>query len=670
MFLKKIIPWLAVLSQLLCGAGILSAGEIQKPESRRGLPKQFFGYRSFMPEFEVMKKFRAMGIDTFTLMFSNGLNSVGSPYTKYQPIWVWEKEYDMAMVDKQFQDLFAAVPDAKVICYIDLNPPTWWAKRGYSRRDRHESYTDSGMAYGSNVWREDVAHYFQALLKHLNEKYGDRIEAYLYAAGPTTEWFDRSLGTESNSRIAGWRKWNFLRGKPIPDDIPPFVKRYAGDADVIPSKTPNKLIFDADKGVFAYKVGDGLIRTPEKSAESLDYWHFTNEEVADTVLYMAKKAREVLPESARLGTMFGYTVFCGYLFHASQGHLDYERVFDSPDLDMIVAPSCYLDRKMGGGGGSMIPVMSLHRRGLRMLDTCDHRTFTSRLPWRVGGSDQPWKNGAEVAAGIKRETAYKLITGTSTWWFDMWGGWWDSPEAMETIAKSKKIFDVEGNKPFDDTFEVLRVVDAENMYYVNDLSMRSGFFTGALKMNMNRAGVPYGVCSINDLDKMDLSKVKVLLFTHPFNLDGEKMKMLRERVLKDGRTAIWLYGPGIIKDGKWNPENVEKVCGTKFKTKGVSTVKMDGWNSVYAHTKDALTPDALRKIYAEAGVHIWSDKPRPVYANSTLAAVHTAEAEEIEFKFPRKCELIEELYTGETFRNTDTVKIKTSGPDTKFYRYK
>lgn len=39
----------------------------------------------------------------------------------------------------------------------------------------------------SNVWREDVAHYFQALLKHLNEKYGDRIEAYLYAAGPTTE---------------------------------------------------------------------------------------------------------------------------------------------------------------------------------------------------------------------------------------------------------------------------------------------------------------------------------------------------------------------------------------------------------------------------------------------------------------------------------------------------
>ncbi len=113
-----------------------------------------------------------------------------------------------------------------------------------------------------------------------------------------------------------------MRGKPIPDDIPPFVKRYAGDADVIPSKIPNKLIFDTDKGAFLYKIRDGLIRTPEKCAESLDYWRFTNEEVADTVLYMAKKAREVLPESARLGTMFGYTVFQGYLFHASQGHLD------------------------------------------------------------------------------------------------------------------------------------------------------------------------------------------------------------------------------------------------------------------------------------------------------------------------------------------------------------
>lgn len=101
-----------------------------------------------MPEFEVMKKFRSMGIDTFTLMFSNGLNSVGSPYTKYQPVWVWEKEYDMAIVDKQFQDLFAAVPDAKVICYIDLNPPSWWSKRGYLSRNKLESYTDSGMTYG------------------------------------------------------------------------------------------------------------------------------------------------------------------------------------------------------------------------------------------------------------------------------------------------------------------------------------------------------------------------------------------------------------------------------------------------------------------------------------------------------------------------------------------
>ena len=240
---------------LLCGASISTAAEIQKPESRKGLPKQFFGYRSFMPEFEVMKKFRSMGIDTFTLMFSNGLNSVGSPYTKYQPVWVWEKEYDMAIVDKQFQDLFAAVPDAKVICYIDLNPPSWWSKRGYVSRNRLESYTDSGMTYGSNVWREDVAHYFQALLKHLNEKYGDRIEAYLYAAGPTTEWFDRSLGTESNSRIAGWRKWNFVRGKPIPDDIPPFVKRYAGDADVIPSKIPNKLILIPTKALSCIRLG-------------------------------------------------------------------------------------------------------------------------------------------------------------------------------------------------------------------------------------------------------------------------------------------------------------------------------------------------------------------------------------------------------------------------------
>ena len=68
-FLKKIILYLTVSLSLLCSESISIANEIQKPKSRKGLPKQFFGYRSFMPEFEVMKKFRTMGIDTFTLMF-------------------------------------------------------------------------------------------------------------------------------------------------------------------------------------------------------------------------------------------------------------------------------------------------------------------------------------------------------------------------------------------------------------------------------------------------------------------------------------------------------------------------------------------------------------------------------------------------------------------------
>ncbi|MBP5638088.1 MAG: hypothetical protein J6X55_01315, partial [Victivallales bacterium] len=104
---------------------------------------RFFGYRSFEPEYETMKIMSGLGINEITLMVSNSTNFMGEPYTRFQPTWIWEREYDFTLFDKMVNETLEAVPDAKLNIVLDLNPPAWWQRRGnYS--ERHDPFREFG----------------------------------------------------------------------------------------------------------------------------------------------------------------------------------------------------------------------------------------------------------------------------------------------------------------------------------------------------------------------------------------------------------------------------------------------------------------------------------------------------------------------------------------------
>jgi hypothetical protein len=141
------------------------------------------------------------------------------------------------------------------------------------------------------------------------------------------------------------------------------------------------------------------------------------------------------------------------------------------------------------------------------------------------------------------------------------------------------------------------------------------------------------------------------------------MFSLKRLVLKDGRSVLWLYGPGIVNNGKWEPANVKKVCGTDFKTGGVNTVVMTDWTSIYIHDPLTLTPEIMRTICKNSACHLYCSKLRPVCANSRLISVHTAIAETLEIKLTGKFEKVTELFSGKVWGNTDCVELKSEGPD-------
>ena len=55
---------------------------------------RYFAYRSFCPEWDTIKRFKNYGINTICFFPANTANSLGEPYCKYFPIWLWFDQYD------------------------------------------------------------------------------------------------------------------------------------------------------------------------------------------------------------------------------------------------------------------------------------------------------------------------------------------------------------------------------------------------------------------------------------------------------------------------------------------------------------------------------------------------------------------------------------------------
>ena len=611
---------------------------------------RFFGYRSFEPEYETMKTMAGLGIHEITLMVSNNTNFMGEPYTRFQPTWIWEREYDFTLFDKMVNETLEAVPDAKLNIVLDLNPPAWWLRRG-KYRERYDPFKEFGRVAANQEYRDDVVHYLQAVLKHAIDAFPGRFLNFFIMGGFTTEWFDYSLGTESIPRRRAWDEWRKSHGKPL-CDIPGYSERYSG----VPES-------------------DGLLRTPEKNADALDYWKFNSEISLETVALFMKKAREVLPQDIKLGITYGYIFELNWAFSkASWCQLEYERLFDMPECDMALSPISYgvEARGMGGSPMAMIPLQTLRVRGKRICNSIDTTTFTSRFPKAPGQSGSvsimgrrtpEWPTPEAVAAGLKREMCYNLIHGCCTWHFDMWGGWYDNDAARETLAACKRIWAVESDYSPADASEVVIVCDPENMYYINDSHPSCADFLTYVRKAVAFSGSTYTTASFNDLSRMDLSKVKLLVFCHPFDLDNGKYEMIER--LSEGKTILWLYGPGVIHNGKWSPENVRRITGFPF---GGTEIHY-GNHSVYVPSPNVLTTKNMRDILRFAGAHFWTDKPYPVHANERLVSIHICEPGKTVLHFPAQCESITELFSGREYSQCDSIELETSGPETFLLKY-
>ena len=593
-------------------------------------------YRSFNKALERTGQFGAMGITNRCFFAANTINSYGDPYCEYPLIWKGFKQYDWSALDAQADDLVKASPNARFMVMIDLNTPYWATHRFWL-----DSFTDITHAACDYTWRERTKEWMLDFIDYAEKRWGDRIGCYILSGGGTSEWYEYDRGRTSSAKNRAWVDWCKKRGLDFGESVPA-------------------------QPALAKAAFENLVYDPVAEAEKIAYWQFHNSLPAGALLEFAAAARKAVPKSKEIGAFFGYFLVSDFR-HTSFGHLDYERVYASPDIDFFIAPGNYSDRKIGGGSGSQLVHGTALRHGKRFMHEIDFGPHDQKR-WGNG----LWKTLGDDLAGNTREAAFAMANNANYWWFDMWGGFYGNPKMRERIAALKKAQD--RLVPAPSVAEILLVCDPESIYHVNERCPLERAFGQHLRNQLSKIGAPHDVYSFNDLPILDLNRYKLVCLNSTLLITPERAAFLREKVCTGGRTVLWCYAPGVTDGKTLDAARVKTWAGVEFKTPGINVTPMDGWTSVYSYDHKLFNPWELTKIASRAGVHFyvkvnkWNDEYMPVFANERFVAVHTVNGGEKTIRLPRKVSCVTDLLTGEVVaRDTDNFTATFTTPDTRLF---
>ena len=601
-------------------------------------------YRSFQREFEETAAFARLGVPLRAIGICNTVSGRGVPYSDYPPVWTGPGQYDWDCCDRQFDEMLAASPSASFMVLVDLNSPLWLA-----RRQQFDSFTTIVQAAAMPEWRTAVREYLRALVAHIEEKYGSRIVAYVPMAGRTTEWYDVDVGLASRAKNTAWREWCAKRGLVYREFTPP----------------------ETELGRAAF---ENILYDPAAEREKIDYLRFHNGIVADAILEMAGEIRALVGRAKEIGVFFGYYCIDGKNL-SSQGHMDYERVMASPDVDFAISPATYRERACGFGTGSQSVAGTLRRHGKRLVHEIDFWPHDLNLPWR-SASRNYFKTGADDIAGNMRDAVFAFVNGCSWWYFDQYGGYYRTVGLHERISTLSRIERRFAHADPPSVADVLFVADPQSALLVKDPPGKTaeGFVpmvgaTEILRNKLNVVGCAYEVCSFGDLECLDLERFRLIVMPATYEITPERAELLRGKVCVAGRTVLWTYAPGISDGQGLDIRRVEDWAGVPFRTKGVTTTAMPGgWTSVCAYDYRALDAAAVRKIAERAGVFFYSEEPMPVAANGRFLAVHVKDGGRRALRLRSRCSQIVDLFSGKVLAtDSDRFTVDLESPDTRLF---
>ncbi len=670
---------------------------------------------------------RGTGIRIYAFDVGRGTEWIGPSAASGKP-------HDFSTLAARFGRVLDADPEAlfHLRIHLETGHGDGWEKAYPGECEVLSDGRLNGQSFASEVWREQAVDFLRAYAAALARAgLAERVVAYQVGAGHTGEWVkgESSMhalcGDYSEPMRRHFRNWLRIR---YGNDLP-ALRRGWNDPQAVFDKAevpPAADQLQAQKYTF---------RDPAAEGRVVDYFRCLAELCADRVIDFCGAVKEATGGTRLAGAFYGYLMdlaWNGGFFrerpdsdfstYQRSGHLGLRRVLESAHVDFLVSPYSYGFRGIGGDGPSMLPAESVRLHGKLLLVEDDTRTHVDAEDLHYGrAADLP-----ESLAILRRNLAQDLTHGEGVWW----AGWKVDPAKEPSFAVLLRDFHRLGTWALSldlaPSADVAVLVDDESFFYESPrYNLDIPLIFQQRLWGLPKMGTPFDLYLLDDLLADRLKSYRLYVFLNPFRLDRVRREALKRRLRRDGRTALWIYAPGIIQDDvsaahmedltgirfglgeqPWGPLvhvtdfshpitsglPQDLVWGTNSKLAplvhvddpearvlgqvvysqgdcrpGLAVKAFENWNSVYSAGPN-LPASLLRGAARFAGAHIFSDASDVLYAARTLLGVHTIAGGRRVFQLRQSVEEVYDLFERRTIaRGVDSFETMLPPRSTAFF---
>lgn len=579
--------------------------------------------------------------------------------------WVGVDKYDYSIADETFKAIFSVADDVLFIPRVKLNVPVEWCgaypedvfvyengpstvegirelvgtlKQDYLGYDSKDGYYQAGeyvdprpnvgglislQSLSSEKWLEDASVALEKFIERYERLYGDKILAYHIAFGPCGEdmnwgrlsrrYGDFGINARKNFYKYGLKKYG---------DSQKLIEKWGACVDgenvAIPSQ---KVRYQPNGGIVDFFRGD------KKDIISIDYDEFLSDSVAEAI----DRFGGIVKEKCGKATGFFYGYFVYMINSAYGGHLAIDKVLKSKNVDFLCAPTSYYRRLAGDTSGEMCPPQSINLEKL-WIEEIDCRTNLARA-----ALDKKEKMYAdtfnETFCVFWRNVCKNLAQGAGYWWMDLGGGWFDAPEIHSEIKKISAFSEIVNQKSGESIADVLVLVDEKSMYKMKEDNYIAPAYMLDFICETRSAGIASDVYRLADIDKLDLTRYKLVILAYDFVLNNEIMNKITSSGVK---SVAFNYCSGIWNEGDCSLENVEKLTGfvleeseweysfPALSVKGTSerfAEREENGIKYFINLQPYLKAEKIREMAKIAGCHIYADFDCVLYGDNRFLGV-------------------------------------------------
>lgn len=644
-------------------------------------------YITYHPDAAQYAAFRRAGCRLFSFGAYAGDQGINS-YSGIRPFspgfWVGPNAYDFAAVDAVLEVILP--PDERVyaIPRVYLDVPQWWERRYPAELCRDQRGEPLRQSFSSAKWRRDAAAALHALIAHIESSpFADRVIGYQVAAGGTEEWAYHRRFPEQLADYSAVAREAFAD----------FLRQKYGSVEALSRGWGRPVTWETAAvprpAARRYALG-GVLRDLAREQDVIDYYTFHNEVIADSIRYLCRTVKERAP-GCLAGAFYGYTA---EIPNEDVGHHALHRLLAAPEIDFFASPHSYLDcRSPGIDWPFMAPVDSALLHGKLWFvenDTRTHRTTLLREQMPDSAPDNTmydggvWRGPQTPAQGLSllQKAAARLLTHpVGTWWFDMWGGWFDDPAYYELFTQMQRWMNETPAAGF--VPEVAVVVDETGFRQMGlDLPLVYRWLYHQ-RRELGFMGAPYRLFLAQDLEdpRFCPEMYKLILLVGLVRPEEDVRRGVR-RLMGGDRTLVFasftdvdaedgglsgmrcVYDPGQPPcQGQFEgtrfpsvptaaPRFVDPVRGRVLATLAdtaepcVVQEEHGDWTAIVSLLPE-LPGGLLRRIATDSGVHLYGRSGDVVYAGGEFLGIHAVTAGEKRLYFPEAVSEVTDLLTGQ-----------------------